>query len=189
MISFIQGKVCDKTEKTVIIETGGIGYQVFCSPQTLEQLFKGREQKLFTHFCLSREKAELYGFLNIETLELFETLEGFSGVGPRTALILSCFGSLEKLKKTIEAKDNKFFTDIKGIGRKKLQKIVLELTGKIEELNKQSREKNIDPVLATLISLGFSQQESQLAFSQIPTECVKTEEKIKKALEILGADK
>ena len=189
MISFIQGKVCDKTEKTVIIETGGIGYQVFCSPQTLEQLFKGREQKLFTHFCLSREKAELYGFLNIETLELFETLEGLSGVGPRTALILSCFGSLEKLKKAIEAKDNKFFTDIKGIGRKKLQKIILELTGKIKELNKESLRKEKDPALETLMALGFSRAQSQSVLAQISEEHVGTEERIKQALKILGANK
>ncbi len=189
MISSIRGKICYKTEKSVIIETKGIGYKVFCSPEILEQLSKEKEVKLFTYFCLSREKAELYGFLNVETLELFETLDGFSGVGPRTALILSSFGSLEKLKKAIEAKDNKFFTEIKGIGKKKLQKIILELTGKIKEIKKNKSKKGKekkDDALDVLKSLGFSKQEAKTALLQVSPEIKELEVKIKAALKILG---
>lgn len=183
MIAFVKGKVSSKTEKSAVIEVGGVGYRVFCSSQTLNDLNEGQEKKLFTYLNLGRETLELYGFSTLEEAELFQVLNGISGVGPRTASVLSSFGSMEKLKEAIESQDNTLLAAVKGIGKKRMQKIILELTGKIKELDKKE-----DEALETLISLGFLRQQAQAALDQV-SDVEKAEERVKKALKILGENK
>ena len=132
---------------------------------------------------MKEDAAELYGFLGRGELGLFETLNEISGIGPKTAMMLSSLGSLEKLKEIME--NGKLPPEIKGIGQKKMQKILLELTGKIKELKTPKNNEAADETLDALISLGFSSQRAQEALSKI-TEELSREERIKKALRILG---
>ena len=155
MINYLKGKIEFKGEKFLAIETAGIGYKVFCAPGALKKIIEGEEIKLFTHLHLKEDAVELYGFLSREELGLFEILNEISGIGPKTAMMLASLGSLEKLKEIMEK--GKLPPEIKGIGQKRMQKILLELTGKIHELNNHGSQETSEAVDA-LIALGFPRQ-------------------------------
>lgn len=183
MIHYIQGEITYKDDKSLILENQGIGFKIFCSNKTLENFKTGEEFKIYTFLYLREEKIELYGFSNSKELELFKTLNDISGIGPKTALDLSSFGSLENLRKEMEKEE--FHREIKGIGKKKMQKILLELTGKIKEISKEERTGQ-DEALDALVSLGFSKKRAETALQRLPKEIKDSGERIKAALKILG---
>ena len=172
-----------KDDRSLVLENQGIGFRVFVSPDTLKKISQTEEVRIFTHFHLREELAELYGFLTPKELELFEVLNDISGVGPKTALMLASLGSLEKLKDVMEK--GELPSEIKGIGKKRAQKILLELTGKIKEIKKPIDTDEIDGTLDVLISLGFSRQRAKEALSEIPAD-LNQEERVKRALKALG---
>ena len=183
MIASIKGKIEFKGEKFLVIEAAGIGYKVFCSPGTLKNISEGKEIKLFTGFYLKERTVELYGFLSIKELELFETLNGISGIGPKIAMMLASLGSLEKLKEIIEK--GRLPQEIKGVGKKKAQKILLELIGRVKEIEKPKKITKPDEALDALISLGFSSRRAREALSEI-SDKTDTETKIKEAIKALA---
>ena len=178
MISLIKGKVVLKDDKKIILLNNDIGYDVFLSSNNLDKIKQGKEESIYTQLVLKEKEIELYGFLSFKELELFKTLKNISGVGAKTALIFADAGSLEKLK--IDLENGKI---PKGIGKKKLQKILLDLTGKIKEIKKT--EDN-DTLIKSLKSLGFSQKQIKEAISEIPIGIEDEEVKIKIALQYLG---
>lgn len=184
MISYLKGKVIAKNEDSVTLDVQGVGYKVFLSERNLEQIESGQELELFC-FLEARERAlELYGFLKKKELELFEELRGVSGVGSKVALKISALGSLEEIKEDIENKNTEVFEQIKGVGKKRAQKIILELTGKIkqETESKSVDEKNIQ----ALANLGFSKKRAKEALQEVSGE--QDEEKVKQALKKLGKE-
>lgn len=183
MLAFVQGEIESKNEKSVLVKIDGFGFQIFCSKKTLETVEIGQKIRFFTYLCLKKETIEIYGFLNLKELELFELLNSISGIGVKTALNLTSFGSLEKLKEMIEKQE--FLPELKGIGKKKLQKIILEITGRISDLKKEQSSFEKDPVFEALIALGFSPSNIKKALSQLPQEIKEVEEKIKQSLKIL----
>lgn len=187
MIAYIKGKIERKEEDFVVIETADIGYKVFCSMNTLEKFSGGEEVKLLTHLYLKEGIMDLYGFLTSKERELFKTLLGISGIGPKAALSITSIGSEEQLKKAIEIQDQKFFEGVKGLGKKKIQKIILELTGKFKEIVKAKLiDEPKDEAITALISLGFSSSAAKEALSQVPKEIQDTRERIQQALKISG---
>lgn len=188
MIACLQGKLVFRGKDFIILDVRGVGYKVFVSEKTLSTLPKTEEQlKLYTYLYLKEETAELYGFFTPQELELFETLNGISGIGPRSALVLSSFGSPERLKEVMEKHADKFFKELKGIGKKKTQKILLELTGKIAEIApRAAQDKEDDEALDALVSLGVSKQQAKSALSRVPHDVQDTESRIKHALRLLG---
>lgn len=169
------------------METAGVGYKVFCSPATVKKAPENSETKLFTYLYLKEDAAELYGFATAEELALFEVLNDISGIGPKTALLLASVGPLDKLKELIET--NRLPVEIKGIGQKRAQKILLELTGKVKEIAKAGNTAEENEALDALVSLGIPLPKAKTALDQVPKEITETEKKIKKALEYLGGKK
>lgn len=183
MLSYVIGKIILRDESFVILEANSIGYKVFLSPKNLNSIAEnGQELKVFTFLRFREPSIELYGFLTYDELRLFEVLNGISGIGPKTALSLTSFGTLENLKKALEKGDNQ----VKGIGKKKMQKIILEITGKIKEVSASKPSEQKDETMEALISLGFPLQKAKQALSHIPKQIQDPESKIKEALKILG---
>jgi len=186
MISYLLGKIILKKEKFVILDVNGVGYKVFLSEEALLKIPQEAEHlKVFCFLDVRENTLDLYGFLTLEELEFFEILDNISGIGPKAALKISARGPLEKVRKAILAGDEKIFEGISGIGKKKIQTIILELTGKIKEISKERSQESEEAEYA-LINLGFSKQKAKEVLSKIPKEIKDTESKIKKALEILG---
>lgn len=187
MINFLKGKVVQKGDKFIVLEIANIGFQIFCAPERVKEFPLNREVKVFTKLLFAREEPELYGFASQAELELFELLNNISGIGTKTALSLSSFGSLENLKKALES--GKPLEGVKGLGQKRLQRINLEITGKIKEVRQKKDKAKIpkrDEVLEGLEALGFSRQEAKAALSQISPNIKEPKERIKAALKILG---
>lgn len=180
MITYLKGKVFYKGLKSIFLLVNDVGYEIFLSPLNLKKVKEGTEEAVYTQLVLKEKEVELYGFLSFNELELFKLLKTISGVGPKIALLFAESGSLSKLKFNLE--NNRA---PKGIGSKKIQKILLELTGKIKEIEKGESHKDIE-VIEALKSLGFTQKEIKNALSQIDKEITDVEEKIKAVLRFLG---
>lgn len=187
MISYLKGIVVAKTSDYIIINLGNIGYKVFISEKALGQFSEGSRAEMFCYLYARKDTAmELYGVSSFEQLRLFELLIGISGVGPKAALLLSSLGTIKEFERAIDIQDEAFFGDVKGIGSKKIQKIILELTGKIHYLNKAKKlSKEEEEAISVLSSLGFTKQKAKEALSQIPQDIQKTEDKVKEVLRIM----
>jgi len=181
MISYIYGKITYKDDKKAVIDILGMGFDVFLSSMDIREIKEGEERRIFTYLFLKEKEIELYGFLTLERLNLFKVLKEIQGVGPKSAMGLSTAGSLEKLKELIEA--GTLPEDVKGIGKKRLQTILLEITGKVKEIKNNKTVK--DETFEALIALGFNRQEVKDAIKQLPKEIKETEEKIRESLKFL----
>ena len=186
MISYLHGKIILKKGKFIILEMGGVGYEVFLSSQSLLKIPDiGNETKLFCFHNIKEDASDLYGFLTYEEQEFFEILMDIHGVGPKAALEISALGPLAKIKDKILAQDESIFGGIPGIGAKKASTIILELTGKIRLLDGQKKGA-ADPAQDALTQLGFSAQQAKEALATIDPKIKDMEERIKLALKTLG---
>ncbi|MBI2123667.1 MAG: Holliday junction branch migration protein RuvA [Candidatus Wildermuthbacteria bacterium] len=184
MISYIKGTVIARGSDYIITDAGGIGYKVFLAQNRMGFFSVGKEVEIWCHLHIRQDETlELYGLESLEMLELFETLKGISGIGPKAALRLSSLGTKEQLQEAIEKGDASFFAGVHGIGQKKIQKVILELTGKLKTL-KQENGKEDDDAVDALVALGFSRQKAKEALSKIPQDVSSLQERVKEALKI-----
>lgn len=186
MIGSVKGKIILKTEKFLIVETGGVGYKINVSPDTLSKLKKTDETiSLWIHTHVREDILDLYGFLDRPELEFFEMLLNVSGIGPKGALSILGIASIETLRKAISTGDTAYLTKVSGIGRKTAEKIVIELRDKMgEEKTGTSLRDELD-ALEALKSLGYSQNEARDALKKVSPDA-NTNIKIREALKILS---
>jgi len=186
MIGYLRGKVIFKGEKFVILDVNGVGFKVFLSQKALSKISKtGDSLKIFCFLEVKENALDLYGFLNQEELQLFEFLNNIPSIGPKSALEVASIGSLKDIQKALEREDKKIIEQIYSIGKKKGQRIILEIS---REIKKTSPQKAIqrDEVYQALKNLGFSTGEIKKALAKISPSITKTEQKLKEALKILG---
>ncbi len=190
MIGSVKGKIILKTEKFIIVETGGVGYKMSVSPDTLSKIGKiGDEVMLWVHTHVREDILDLYGFLDRKELEFFEMLINVSGIGPKGALSILGIASIDTLRKAIATSDTSYLTKISGIGRKTAEKIVIELRDKMADEN-TSEQSGISlrdelDALEALKSLGYSQGEARDALKKIAPD-LDTNAKIRAALKVLS---
>lgn len=188
MISFIEGEVIEITEKYTTISVQGLGYKIFSTKHVLSSLQKGDSASLFCHLAVRETALDLYGFENKKEKDFFELLISISGIGPKSALGILDVADIETLKTAVVSGDTSHLTKVSGIGKKNAEKIVLELSNKIDGLESESSQTpsgSID-VLEALIALGYSQNEARKALQAIPKDVMDTEQKIKYALKEIG---
>lgn len=191
MIGSIKGKITLKTEKFLIVETGGVGYKINVSPDVLSKSKKvGDELMVWIHAHVREDAFDLYGFLDHQELEFFEMLINVSGIGPKGALVILGVATIDTLKRAISTGDISYLTKISGIGKKTAEKIVIELRDKIagkltDEKGGTSLQEELDS-LEALKSLGYSQNEAREALKKVSPDA-NTNTKIKEALKILGS--
>ena len=191
MIYHITGKILSISEKFVVIETGGLGYQVYVSTDTLQSLSdkKGEVCSLWTHMHVREDAMDLFGFIEEDEKKFFEMLISISGIGPRGALGILSIAPIETLKRAIASGDTSYLTKISGIGRKTAEKIVIELRDKLASLGHRdedgSHKDEID-ALEGLKSLGYSQNEARDALKAVSPDIIGTSARIKEALKNLS---
>lgn len=133
MISFICGQVADTTENSVIIETGGIGYEVFMTGTAIEQAVRMESKvKVHTYFHVREDAMQLYGFWNKDDLQMFRLLLGVNGIGPKAALGVLAGLTSDELRFAVLSDDVKALSKAPGIGKKTAQKLILELKDKLK---------------------------------------------------------
>lgn len=191
MISYLAGKIILKKQGFIILEVQGVGYEVFVSERSIKSISEiGSELKLFCYLDVGERSLRLFGFKTFEELELFKIVRSISGVGPKAALEISAIGSAETIKKEIEKGNEQIFEKVPGIGRKKAQKITLELAGKLKteepKTKEQKNEFENNEAFLALVNLGFPKDKVKQALSQLSKDIKNPEEKIKQGLQILG---
>ena len=191
MISSLEGTISLKSEKYAIIETGGIGFKVFCSEKTLSSIPQvGESVKLHTYLSVKETAWDLFGFLSLEEIELFELLISISGIGPKTAAGILSGASVEDIQEAIVLGDETILSRVSGIGKKVAQKIVIELRSKVKKISKGTGDKfkvaDEIEIIDALVTLGYKVYEAREALRQVPTEIKGVENKVKEALKRLG---
>ena len=133
MISFINGYVADTTENSVIIEAGGIGYEIYMTGAALEQAVRTEGKlKVHTYFHVREDAMQLYGFLSKDDLEMFRLLLGVNGIGPKAAIGILSGMTSDELRFAVLSEDIKTISKAPGIGKKTAQKLILELKDKLK---------------------------------------------------------
>jgi holliday junction DNA helicase RuvA len=131
VIAFVRGTVADLTLGSAVVEVGGVGLELVCTPNTLATLRVGAPATLPTSMVVREESLTLFGFLDEDEKSCFELLQTASGVGPKLAQAMLAVHSPDELRRAVAAEDVKTLTTVPGIGQKGAQRIILELKDRI----------------------------------------------------------
>jgi holliday junction DNA helicase RuvA len=133
MIASVSGQVAALAPDSAVVEVGGIGMAVQCTPGTLSRLRVGEQAKLATSLVVREDSLTLYGFADDDERQVFELLQTASGVGPRLAQAMLAVHSPDALRRAVATGDEKALTAVPGIGKKGAQKLLLELKDRLGE--------------------------------------------------------
>lgn len=199
MIDFITGKIIANKSTEIVLEANGIGYAIKVSLNTAQKLpQEGQSVTLKTYLHVTENRMQLFGFADEAERDLFLSLLGISGVGPKLALTLLSGLSVEQISRAIFSRDDKTLSSISGVGKKTAQRLIVELKDKIQQfaeteipdsgayVSPQLNTVESEAILA-LISLGYSRAQSERAVLKVQkkTPCSLSDELIKKALQII----
>lgn len=194
MIEYVKGRIAEITPATVTIETAsGIAFGLNIALTTYDALSGKDEAKLYVHEAIREDAWVLFGFPTQRERELFRSLLGVSGVGASTARIILSSIPAPELEAVIVNGDHGRLKNVKGIGQKTAQRIIVDLRDKIKPqddtlLNiSPAQESASEEALAALVALGFARQAAAKALQKIYLEDpqAKVEAAIRKALTML----
>jgi Holliday junction DNA helicase RuvA len=131
VIAFVHGRVAAVGLDSAVVEVGGVGLQVLCTPATLATLRTGEQARLPKSMVVREDSLTLFGFADDDERALFELLQTASGVGPKLAQAMLAVHGPEELRRAVAGDDLAALTKVPGIGRKGAQRIVLELKDRI----------------------------------------------------------
>lgn len=198
MIGYIKGKVIANSDNVILLENGGIGYEITCSVSAFSKMMQDREGGLFTYLQVKEDGISLYGFASQEEKSMFLKLISVSGVGAKMGITVLGGMSLKDLALAIATSDVKSLSKIKGLGKKTAERIIVELRESVSSVGDKSEglesfaqsatigNDGENAVLA-LISLGYNRSVAIKAVSgAIATGANAVEEIIAVALRSLG---
>ncbi|MDN3297273.1 Holliday junction branch migration protein RuvA [Streptomyces ficellus] len=174
MIAFVSGPVAALAPTTAVIEVGGIGMAVQCTPNTLSGLRVGQEAKLATSLVVREDSLTLYGFADDDERQVFELLQTASGVGPRLAQAMLAVHTPDALRLAVASGDEKALMAVPGIGKKGAQKLLLELKDRLGDPMTAAPAARAtgaaswrDQLHAALIGLGYATREADEAVAAV----------------------
>lgn len=192
MISSVRGEVLDIALDHVVIEAAGVGYKVMATPATLATLRRGTEARLITAMIVREDSQTLYGFADGEARDLFSTLLGVSGVGPKIALATLAVYDAVALRQALADGDVAALTRVPGIGKRGAERIVLELRDKIgaspSGVAAAAGHAVRGPVIEALVGLGFPAKQAEEACDKVLADDpeASTSSALRAALSMLG---
>lgn len=193
MIAHIQGKLVEKTPTEVVIDCGGVGYQINISLHTYSLLPNSDQIKLFTYLQVKEDAHTLFGFVEKSEREIFKMLLSVSGIGASIARTMLSSLDPKQIIQAIASGDVGTVQSIKGIGNKTAQRVILDLKEKViklydlDEVSMVENNTNRDEALSALEVLGFVRKTSEKVIEKIIKEDPEAsiESIIKKALKSL----
>ena len=197
MFYHLEGIVSEVGIHSIVLDCGGLGFQVFASLGSISAVSIGKKAKLFISEAIGENNYDLYGFVSKSEKHFFDLLVSISGVGPKAAISLLSYVSTDQLTAAIINNDPKPLTAAPGIGKKIAQRIVLELKDKIasesstvmptsETSAVSASSKNVSDAIAALTVLGYSSSEINPLMKGLDTAALSTEQIIKAVLKSLG---
>lgn len=173
MIASVSGVVTTVQPSGVVVEVGGVGISVACTPQAAASATRGAAMSLHTSLVVREDSLTLYGFLDSEQRDVFELVQTVSGVGPRTALAVLATLSPDDLRQAIATEDVASLTRVPGIGTKGAQRLIIELRDRLRAVARPGTEAPGDSqetVRAALVSLGWPARDADRAVSAVASE-------------------
>ena len=190
MLYSVSGKLASKSDRFVVVETGGLGLKIATNEGTQKGLpAVGGNVKLFCHLHVREDSLDLFGFGSAGELNFFEMLISVSGVGPKSALAIMDVASLEELAAAIKEGRPDLMTRASGIGRKTAERIIVELRTKVQSAKSgmvvEKMESGAD-IIEALVSLGYSRDQARSALAKVDPKITEMEPRLKAALAILS---
>lgn len=193
MIEYLRGTIAELTPTYAVIDTGGIGYIASITLPAYTALEGKTEAKLLIHESIREDAYQLFGFITEQERSLFRALIGVSGVGANTARMILSSLPAQELELVIVNGDHNRLKNVKGIGTKTAQRIIVDLRDKIKPtadtlINQPVANTEVyDEALSAMTMLGFTRQQSQKVLKKIfeADATVKVEVAIKKALAMM----
>ncbi len=197
MIASVRGEVIDIALDHAVIEAAGVGYKVMATPSTLATLRRGSESRLITAMIVREDSQTLYGFADADARDLFLTLLGVSGVGPKIALATLAVYDANALRQALADGDVTALTRVPGIGKRGAERMVLELRDKIGPVTGSTGVASAvghavrGPVVEALVGLGFAVKQAEEACDKVLADDPEatTSNALRAALSLLGKTK
>lgn len=175
MIAFVRGEVAAVTLSSAVLEVGGVGLELMCTPGTLATLRVGRSATLPTSMVVREDSLTIFGFLDDDEKQTFEIMQTASGVGPKVAQAIVAVMSPDDVRRAITTEDVKALTRVPGIGQKGAQRIILELKDRIGPPVGATTPASgsapfapwRDQVHQGLVGLGWSTKEAERAVESV----------------------
>lgn len=165
MIGFLEGKALKVEKEEILLNVGGVGYQVFCSESTGLETKDKSSLQLWIHTYVKEDKIELFGFLTQKEKLWFTSLIKINGIGPKIALKILSFQNTEDLAEMIEKEDITRLTSLPKVGKKMAEQMILALKSKLKkELRTETKERRENfparkEMFSALRNLGFKKEE------------------------------
>ncbi|MEX0919228.1 MAG: Holliday junction branch migration protein RuvA [Parcubacteria group bacterium] len=191
MISALSGTVRHKDLHSVVVDVSGVGYKVWVPTEIILDLETGSKVSLWTHLAVRETSLDLFGFVEKESLEIFELLITISGIGPKTALGILNVATPTMLRQAVVNSDTSYLTRVSGIGKKNADKIVLELKDKLKLTSEDTSTNSVQAqeegdALEALVSLGYSERDARDALKKVSKNVTGASERVKSALKLLS---
>lgn len=176
MIAFVRGQVAALTLSSAVVEVGGVGLELMCTPGTLAQLRTGATATLPTSMIVREDSLTLYGFADEEEKAIFELVQTASGVGPKLAQAIVAVLSPDGVRNAIASDDVRTLTKVPGIGQKGAQRIILELKDRIGVAPGATAAGPVadaawrDQVHQGLVGLGYNAKDADKAVDAVAGE-------------------
>ncbi len=190
MIGRLTGILAEKSPPQVLVDAGGVGYELDVPMSSFFNLpALGERVTLLTHFVVREDAQQLFGFLTHDERSTFRQLVKISGVGPRTALAILSGLSVAELADAVSRQESGRLVKVPGIGKKTAERLLLELKGKLgPELGQPAAaaaDDNHNDIVQALLALGYSEREAAAALKALPPQ-VAVSDGIKLALKALN---
>lgn len=170
MIASLFGTIRSLKLDQAIIDVNGVGYLVHITAKTSSHLSIGRDYQIFTSLVVREDSMTLYGFNESDERELFELVQTVSGIGPKVALAITAAMDIDDLAVAVNSKDESAIAAVPGIGKKGAQRLILELTGKLDFTHPASKVTGFswrDQLIDALTGLGFARKQAEQAVNEI----------------------
>ena len=190
MITYIKGRLIEKTPTKIIVESNGIGYEINISLNTFESIPDEENIKIFTYLQRKEDSDILFGFSDESERAILQQLISISGIGPSTARTILSSISPKEIQDAVWSEDVERIKSIKGIGLKTAQRLIIELKDKVELFDKKDLDLSGETydikkeALLALSVLGFNKSKSEKIVSKIYFENkeIELQELIKQSL-------
>jgi Holliday junction DNA helicase RuvA len=190
MIAILKGMVTEKLAEQVVLDIHGVGYGLLVTSEDFGRLAVGQEHKVYVYEHIREQSHDLFGFIELDTKQLFEQLLGVNGVGPKMALNVLSIGSSNDVRSAIATGDVKFIQAANGVGKRVAERIIVELKDKVGLSSTDLQSSGLlqsdsfamqDEATAALIALGYSTQDAIKALEKIDKD-LPTDKRVKQAL-------
>jgi Holliday junction DNA helicase RuvA len=170
MIATLFGTVRALKLDQAVIDVNGVGYLIHITAKTSSHLSIGRDYQVFTSMVVREDSMTLYAFIDNDERELFELVQTVSGIGPKVALAITSAMSTDDLASAVNTKDESAIAAVPGIGKKGAQRLILELSGKLDFSHPASKSTGFswrDQLIEALTGLGFARKQAEQAVNEI----------------------